>query len=132
MVAAAGTDAATEKRLWDEDHAGLPAEGALIDVSCRTIQGHNLLRPSPELNELVVGVLGHAQSLTAMRICAISVMSSHFHLLLDVDDEGQLSRFMHSVDGVAHSREDGPFRPEIARRASEIAASTGSPCAREP
>lgn len=84
----------------------VPEEGFLINVSCRTIQGRFLLRPSPELNELVVGVLGHAQGLTSMPICGVSVLSSHFHLLLDVVDAGQLSRFMLSVDG-GHSYEVG-------------------------
>ena len=38
----------------------LPEEGALVEVTCRTLQGRLLLRPSPELNDIAAGVLGRA------------------------------------------------------------------------
>jgi hypothetical protein len=72
----------------------VPEEGALVDVTCRTVQGRRLFRPSPELNEVVLGVLGRAQRLYPIRICGLAVLSSHVHLLLDVDNAGQLSDFM--------------------------------------
>lgn len=34
--------------------------GSLVEVTCRTIQGRFLLRPSRELNEIVYGILGRA------------------------------------------------------------------------
>jgi REP element-mobilizing transposase RayT len=72
----------------------IPDGGALVEVTCRTIQGRFLLRPSRQLNEVILGILGRAQRLNPVRICAFTFLSTHFHLLLDVDDAKQLSRFM--------------------------------------
>jgi hypothetical protein len=36
----------------------VPQGGATVEVTVRTIQYRLLLRPSPALNELVIGVLG--------------------------------------------------------------------------
>jgi hypothetical protein len=55
------------------------------------VQGRHLLRPSPPLNEIIVGVLGRAQWLYDVRICAFIFVSSHYHLLLDVDNARQLA-----------------------------------------
>jgi hypothetical protein len=41
----------------------VPEGGALVEATVRTIQSRLLLRPSPALNELVIGVLGRAQRL---------------------------------------------------------------------
>jgi hypothetical protein len=72
----------------------VPEEGALVEVTCRTVQGRYLFRPSPELNEVVLGVLGRAQRLHPIRICCLAVLSSHLHILADVDDARQLADFM--------------------------------------
>src|SRR5262245_6252241 len=72
----------------------MPEEGALVDVTYRTVQGRRLFRPSPELNEIVLGVFGRAQRLYPIRICGLAVLSSHVHLLVDVDNARQLSDFM--------------------------------------
>jgi transposase IS200 family protein len=72
----------------------IPEGGALVEVTCRTIHSRFLLRPGQELDEIIVGVLGRAQSRYKMRICGYMFASSHYHLLLDVDDTRQLSRFM--------------------------------------
>ena len=69
----------------------IPEGGALVEVTCRTIHSRFLLRPSPELNNIVVGVLGRAQRLYEVRCCAFSFLSNHFHLLLDVDNVRQLA-----------------------------------------
>ena len=72
----------------------IPDGGALVEVTCRTLQGRFLLRPSRALNEIIVGVLGRAQRLNPVRICAFTFLSTHFHLLLEVDDAQQLAKFM--------------------------------------
>jgi uncharacterized DUF497 family protein len=41
----------------------IPEEGALVEITCRTIHSRYLLRPDPALNEIVLGVLGRAQRL---------------------------------------------------------------------
>ena len=46
----------------------IPEEGALVDITCRTIQSRYLLRPDPALNEIVLGVLGRAQRLHPVEI----------------------------------------------------------------
>jgi REP element-mobilizing transposase RayT len=72
----------------------IPEGGALVEVTCRTIHSRFLLRPSPELDDIVVGVLGRAQRMYPIRLCSFAFASNHFHLQLDVDDARQLSNFM--------------------------------------
>ena len=72
----------------------IPEGGALVEVTCRTLHSRFLLRPSPELNEIIVGVLGRAQRLYEVRCCGYVFLSNHYHLLLDVDNARQLARFM--------------------------------------
>jgi REP element-mobilizing transposase RayT len=104
----------------------VPEGGALVEVTVRTIQSRLLLRPSPALNERVVGVLGRAQRLYGVRCCAVAFASNHYHALIQVDDAEQLARFMQYVDGnVAREVGDlvgwsGPF---WARRYSAIVVS---------
>jgi REP element-mobilizing transposase RayT len=68
--------------------------GWLAHITCRTLHGRLLLRPSGDLNEIVLGILGRAQRRYAMRICAFTVLSNHLHLLLLPDDAEQLALFM--------------------------------------
>ncbi len=63
-------------------------------MTCRTVHGRFLLRPGPQLNEIIVGALGRAQRLYPLEICAFFFASSHFHLLLRVEDSERLARFM--------------------------------------
>ncbi|MEM9597756.1 MAG: transposase [Acidobacteriota bacterium] len=77
----------------------VPQHGMLVEVTCRTLQARHLLQPSPEVNELILGVLGRAQRLYGMRICGFVFMSNHYHLLLDVNDAQQMARFMTFLNG---------------------------------
>jgi len=72
--------------------------GALVEVTCRTMHSRFLLRPGQATNEIVVGVLGRAQRKYPIRVCGYVLASNHLHLLLDVDDAHQLSRFMRYVN----------------------------------
>jgi hypothetical protein len=72
----------------------VPEGGALVEVTCRTVHGRHLLRPSSALNDIIIGVLGRALRLYSVPICAYTFLSSHYHLLLDVNDVRQLSNFM--------------------------------------
>jgi REP element-mobilizing transposase RayT len=76
----------------------IPEGGALVEVTCRTLHSRFLLRPTPDVNDIVVGVLGRAQRMYPLRICAYAFLSSHFHLILDVEDALQLSGFMRYVN----------------------------------
>jgi hypothetical protein len=73
-------------------------ERSLVEVTTRTIQGRLLLKPSPELNDLILGVIGKAQHLYAMTIHAFVVASNHAHFLLSPSDAEQLARFMQFVN----------------------------------
>jgi putative transposase len=71
-----------------------PEGGCLFEVTCRTQQGRFLFRPSPEFNEIALGVLGRAQRLYPVSICGIVLMSNHYHLLVRAPDAGRLAFFM--------------------------------------
>jgi REP element-mobilizing transposase RayT len=73
--------------------------GALVEVTTRTIHARFLLRPSPEVNDLILGVVGRAQSLFPVRIHAFVVLSNHWHALMSVDDAAQLAAFVAFVNG---------------------------------
>jgi hypothetical protein len=76
----------------------IPDDGALVEVTTRTVHSRYLLRSSRELDEIIVGVLGRAQRLYEVRICGYLFLSSHYHLLLDVDNARQLALFMAYVN----------------------------------
>jgi len=54
----------------------VPEGGGLVEVTCRTLHSRFLLRPRPELNDLVVGVLGRAQRRYQVRCCACIFLMS--------------------------------------------------------
>ena len=72
----------------------IPEPQTLVEVTTRTVQSRFLLRPSQEVNEIVVGVLGRAQRLYEMEVVAFAVLSNHYHLLLRVESVKQLADFM--------------------------------------
>ena len=104
----------------------LTRPGALVELTVRTIQRRYLLRPGPRLNQLVVGVLAHAQQATGMRVHAIAVLSNHFHLLVSPSDTKQMADFMCLV-GANLSKEVGRLHdwqgPMFDRRYASIPVS---------
>ena len=77
----------------------VPEGGALVEVTCRTIQGRPLLRPSQQLNDIFLGVLGRAQSRHPLEVVAYCCLSTHYHLLLRVDTAEELADFMTYFNG---------------------------------
>ena len=71
----------------------------LVEVTNVTFQNRYLLRPSAEVNDLFLGVVGRAQELYGMRICSIIAMSTHYHMLLIPEDAEHLADFMEHVNG---------------------------------
>ena len=63
----------------------------VVDV---TFQNRSLLRPSGELNQRFLGVLGRAQEKYDMPICAVVVFSTHVHYALRPRDGAHLAAFM--------------------------------------
>ncbi|HTG32671.1 MAG TPA: transposase [Thermoanaerobaculia bacterium] len=91
----------------------LPEEGALVEVTCRTLQGRLLLRPSPELNDIAAGVLGRAQRLYPVDLIALSLLSNHYHMLVRAESAKRLARFV------------GYFNSNLAREVSRLTGWTG-------
>ena len=77
----------------------LPPECPLVEVTCRTLQGRLLLRPSPKLNAIIRGVLARAARLYAMPVCAFVFLSNHYHLLLCPGGAPHLAAFMNYLNG---------------------------------
>ena len=72
----------------------IPGKKTLVEVTTRTVHSRLLLRPSNELNEVVLGILGRAQELYDVQISAYAFLSNHYHILLVVDSAKQLADFM--------------------------------------
>ena len=76
----------------------IPPGGALVEITCRTIQGRLLLRPSPVLNDITLGVLARAARLASILVHAFAFLSNHYHLLVRVADAQQLAEFMNYLN----------------------------------
>ena len=50
-------------------------ERSLVEITTRTFQGRMLLRPSPELTDIILGIIGKAQELYGMTIHAFASTS---------------------------------------------------------
>lgn len=77
----------------------IPPGGCVVEVTNRTLQGRYLLRPSRQLNKLLLGILGRAQRLYEVKLHAFVVLSNHYHLLLTVDSAQQMAQFMAYFQG---------------------------------
>lgn len=69
-------------------------ESRVVEITSRTIQGRYLLRPSRRVNDLIVGVLGRAQTKYGVTIYCFVFMSNHFHLLMKAESVKKMSRFV--------------------------------------
>jgi hypothetical protein len=69
-------------------------EHTLVEITTRTIQGRLLLKPSPELNDLILGVIGKAQHDYQMVLHGFVVASNHAHFYTRPSNAQQLARFM--------------------------------------
>ena len=68
-------------------------------MTCRTIHGRFLLRPSRRLNEIIAGVLGRALSMYPVSLHGYVFLSNHYHMLLSVPDARTLAIFMNYFNG---------------------------------
>jgi len=67
----------------------------VVEVTARTLQGRFLLKPSTPTNSTILGILGRALSMyPGVKLCEMVFLSNHYHLILIVEDEGILARFM--------------------------------------
>jgi len=72
--------------------------GSLVEVTCRTVQGRLLLRPTPLLRDLTLGVLARAVRLYPVEVHAFVFLSNHYHLLLSVPSAQRLASFMNYLN----------------------------------
>ncbi len=72
--------------------------GSLVEVTCRTMQGRLLLRPTPLVRDLTLGVLARAARLYPVQVHAFAFLSNHFHLLLTVPSAQRLAQFMNFLN----------------------------------
>jgi len=71
-----------------------PNPGQLFEITTRVGDQQLLLRPSKEVNEIIVGVIGRGQLLYDVEIHAFVFMSTHYHMLLTVASAERMSKFI--------------------------------------
>jgi REP element-mobilizing transposase RayT len=70
-----------------------------VEITQRILHGRLLLRPSEELRQIILGVLGRAQRLYDMPIHSYVFLSNHYHLIVTPRDAHHLAAFMAYVSG---------------------------------
>src|SRR5213080_3031026 len=56
----------------------IPEGGALVEVTCRALQSRLLFRPSPVLNQIIIGTLARAKKRhDKVRVCFFVGLSNH-------------------------------------------------------
>ncbi|MCP4664413.1 MAG: hypothetical protein GY856_54210, partial [bacterium] len=97
MAAAQLMSRARQERRQREDMSRSPRflpknqDGVLVEVSSRTVNAWALMRPSTELSDVTVGVLGRSLEISPVEVVALSFLSTHHHMLLVAHDQQQLS-----------------------------------------
>lgn len=71
----------------------------LFELTTRATGNALLLRPSPEVNATILGVIGRAQSMYDVDLHAFVFLSSHYHMLLSAPSAKVLSAFLQFVNG---------------------------------
>jgi hypothetical protein len=64
-----------------------------VETCTRTVHGRPLLRPGPDANERIVGVLGRAAEYYGIDLYGFGFTSNHYHMLYDTKHGLQMSRF---------------------------------------
>ncbi len=88
--------------------------GTTVEITIRTIQGRYLLRPSNDLNEIILGIIAVAQAMYGLEIHFYVFMSNHYHLLATIPDAKALSNFECFLNG------------NLARQANQLHGWTGA------
>lgn len=73
-------------------------EGHLVEITCRTVQGRFLLKPSAGFEEIFVGILARAAERYPVNVHAYVCMSNHYHLLVTPKSAQALAAFMRYVN----------------------------------
>ena len=117
---------------WPRSPRSFPdKEGhVLVALTGRTTGAEARLVPSPNprrFNEIVVGVIGRALEVSPVELCGAVFMSNHYHLLVTVQEQQDVSRLMQHM-GANLTKEVNRIRqrtgPMWARRYSCIVVSS--------
>ena len=73
--------------------------GAVVEITTRTIQGRYLLRPSPKLTAVLLGIIGRALARYGVVMHAFFFASNHYHLIVTIPDVRSLALFMCYLNG---------------------------------
>jgi hypothetical protein len=76
----------------------MPDPYTVFEVTTRTMQSRLLLKPSPELNSIILGIIGKALSMYNVQMYLFVFLSNHYHMLLSACDFCELSRFMNHIN----------------------------------
>ena len=71
---------------------------SLVEVTCRTLQGRLLLKPTPWIADLCRGALARAARLYPVEIHAFVFLGNHYHLLLTAPSAARLAAFMNHLN----------------------------------
>jgi putative transposase len=67
---------------------------AVVEITTRAIHGRFLLRPSPKLTAVLLGIIGRALARYGILLHAFFFASNHYHLIITVPDVRSLALFM--------------------------------------
>jgi len=67
-------------------------------ISVRCFQARHLLRPSSDVNQLLLGIVARACRRSRVRLIAMTAMSNHIHYLIWTPNSEEQTSFMHYVD----------------------------------
>jgi len=68
--------------------------GVVVEITTRAIHGRFLLRPSPKLTAVLLGIIGRAAARYGIPVHAFFFASNHYHLIITVPDVRSLALFM--------------------------------------
>ena len=80
-------------------HRFVDNESGIVELTSRCIQGRFLMRPSSEVNDRILGIIGRAQRLTGVRLFAFNFQSNHSHELCAVDSVEQMATYQRFLKG---------------------------------
>ena len=76
-----------------------PLPGGMREITITTINDQLLLRPSPEVNRAILGVIGRAHvNNPCVRVHAWVFVSTHYHMLISADSAADISSFIQFIN----------------------------------
>ena len=76
-----------------------PNPGQMFEITTRSVDRRLLLRPSKEVNDIIIGIVGRAQKHIDVKLHAFVFMSTHYHILATVSSADDMSKFIGFING---------------------------------